>query len=285
MSEITTHPTNFEHKSLIDYPLDEIASVVTHGFSGYFVPITVTKNVLLAMIRQYGVDLAASYMICADGSPMGTMLVGRRGGCSRVATMSVLPDYRGTGAGSYILNILIRDAHQRGEHSLVLEVIEQNEPALHLYQKFGFATVRRLVGYVKEAEEKAEAKASVPLQEIEMTELARNVLCHGPADLPWQISGETLCNFNLPQRAYKLEAAYLALSDPERPEITIHSILVSKDARGRGQARRILAAARARFQNKKWKVPAICPEEYGGLFEKLGFTQTEITQFQMMLNL
>lgn len=280
-----THPTDFEHKPLIDYPLDEIATVVTNGFSGYFVPITVTKNVLLTMIRQYGVNLAASYMICADGSPIGAMLVGRRGGCSRVATMSILPDYRGTGAGSYILNILIRDARQRGEHSLVLEVIEQNEPALYLYQKFGFAKVRRLVGYVKEAEEKAKAKASVPLQEIEMTELARHVLCHGPADLPWQISGETLCNFNLPQCAYKLDSAYLALSDPSQNEIAIHSLLVLPDARGMGQAKRILESAMAQFKNKKWKVPAVCPEEFGWFFAKMGFMQEEITQFQMQLDL
>ena len=282
MNETTASPTNFDHKALIDYPLDEIAAVVTRGFSGYFVPITVTRSALLQMIRQYGVDLSSSYMICSGYTPIGATLVGRRGTCSRVATMSIMPDYRAKGAGSSILEALIRDARQRGDQSLVLEVIEQNEAALQLYQKFGFTKVRRLVGYAKEAKTSNER---APLQEIEMSELAQNVLNHSSDDLPWQISGETLCNFNLPQLAYKREAAYLALSDPEQPEIVIHSLLTSTDARGNGQARQILEAAMAQFPNKKWKVPAICPEEYGGFFERMKFTQSEITQFQMKLNL
>lgn len=259
---------------------------MTDGFTGYFVPITVTAGALLVMIRQYGVDLAASYMICADDAPIGAVLVGRRGRCSRVAAMSILPDYRGTGAGSYIMEQLIRDARQRGDQSVVLEVIEQNEPALHLYQKFGFNKVRRLVGYAKEAAPVARTQPLLEeLEEVEMAELGTAVLCHGLTDLPWQISGETLCNFSLPQRAYKLKSAYLALSDLEQSQILIQSLLVLPDARKMGQAKELLESAMTQFPNKKWKVPAICPEEVGGFFEKMGFIQEEISQFQMRLTL
>lgn len=278
---------HFEHGTLLEYPLDEIAAVLTDGFDGYFVPINITKQTLLVMIQQYGVDLSASYMIRKDGSPVGAVLIGRRGSCSRVAAMSIQPQFRGTGAGSYILDKLLVDARQRGDQSLVLEVIEQNEPAHHLYEKFGFTKVRRLVGYTKAADSarKTNATQKSELHEIEMTTLARNVLNHGPADLPWQLAGDTLCNFSLPQRAYQLGSAYLALSDLSQPNVAIHSLLVLPDARGQGQAKRILETAVAHFPNRSWKMPAICPEEFGGVFAKLGFVQEEITQFQMRLDL
>ncbi|HRW10452.1 MAG TPA: GNAT family N-acetyltransferase [Caldilineaceae bacterium] len=273
---------NYAYQPLIHYPIPEIASVLTQGFSGYFVPIKITPEALLQMARQLSLDFTASYMVCHNAHPVGVALVGRRGWSSRLAAMSILPDHRGQGAGTYLLEQLISDSKARGEKAIVLEVIEQNEPAVKLYRKFGFATVRRLTGYAKTTASPA-ALNQPSLQEIDLPELARHVLQYGPINLPWQLSGETLGNFSLPTRAYQLDSAMLALSDPTQPKIVIYSLLTLPDARGNGKARQIVEAAMAQFQQREWIVPALCPEEFGGFFAHLGFTKGEISQLQMSL--
>jgi len=39
----------------------------------------------------------------------------------------------------------------------------------------------------------------------------------------------------------------------------------------------------ATFPGKRWGVPALCPEEMRGLFERVGFEREPLTQFQMAL--
>jgi hypothetical protein len=72
---------------------------------------------------------------------------------------------------------------------MVLEVIEQNAPAVHLYQKFGFTAVRRLLGYQIE---NPQVKADDLLEEIDIREMGCLISLYGLSDLPWQISAETI---------------------------------------------------------------------------------------------
>jgi hypothetical protein len=69
---------------------------------------------------------------------------------------------------------------------MVLEVIEQNEPAVRLYQRSGFQTVavNRLHphGFGTQAKEH--------VAEIDLREISRLIAQHGLTDLPWQISSE-----------------------------------------------------------------------------------------------
>lgn len=274
---------NYTFQPLINYTIQESAAVLTQGFSGYFVPIHVTKDALLQMVRQLSLDLAASYMLCCEESPVGVALVGRRGWTSRLAAMSILPEHRGRGAGSYILEQLVAHSKARGERTIVLEVIEQNEPAVKLYQKFGFTTVRRLLGYSKTDGSSLEEANQARLQEIDLPELARHVLQDAPADLPWQLSGETLGHTSLPTRAYWLDGAFLALSDPSKEKVAITSLLTLPDSRGKGKAKQIVEAAMRQFPQREWMVPPLCPEEFGGFFAHMGFVRGEISQLQMKL--
>lgn len=287
----------YSSRPLINYPLTTIAAVLTEGFSGYFVPIHITEAALHQMVRQQSIDFSTSYMICAEShanegkaennEPVGVALVARRGWTSRLAAMSIVPEHRGQGAGTDVMAQLIADSKTRGDREIVLEVIEQNEPAVKLYQNVGFATVRRLVSYAQ----KTTAPLNSPhipthtstLQEINMTDLARHLHQYGPADLPWQLSAETLATFSPPARAFELDHAWLALSDPSQAKIAIYSLFTPPDARNQGKARRIVEAAMKEFPQKEWAVPALCPEECGGFFEKMGFTRGEISQFQMSL--
>lgn len=53
---------------------------------------------------------------------------------AEIATVAVLPEYRGRGIGLMIMNFLITDAERRGAEALHLEVRESNLPAIALYE-------------------------------------------------------------------------------------------------------------------------------------------------------
>ncbi len=47
--------------------------------------------------------------------------------------MAIAPGARGQGIGLWCMDRLVDEARARGERSMVLEVIEQNDPAVRLY--------------------------------------------------------------------------------------------------------------------------------------------------------
>ena len=63
------------------------------------------------------------------------------------------------------------------------------------------------------------------------------------------------------------------------------SILVEERVRGNDMALEILGNLMANYESKKWHVPAIFPEEMAGIFERAGFQQQQMTQWQMRLQL
>jgi RimJ/RimL family protein N-acetyltransferase len=56
-----------------------------------------------------------------------------------VIGMGVLPDFRGRGIGHRLLRASVDHAHQLGIERIELEVFVSNQPAIHLYESFGFA--------------------------------------------------------------------------------------------------------------------------------------------------
>jgi ribosomal protein S18 acetylase RimI-like enzyme len=265
-----------------NYPLPELVEFLNRGFEAYFVPIQFDTLTFLNMLRQDGIDLTASRVLLADDQPCGIALIARRGWCSRLAAMGIVRESRGRGAGTWFMDELIHEAHQRGEREMVLEVIEQNEPAVKLYEKSGFRTVRRLVGFIRNPMREAGKSA---LAEIDLRELGRLIARHGLPDLPWQLSGESVAEMNPPARAYCQDQAYLAISDPSAEHVVICSLLVEQQARGRGRGTAILQSLAAHHPDKTWHVPAIFPEEFEKVFARTGFERDELSQWQMSLSL
>jgi predicted GNAT family acetyltransferase len=62
-------------------------------------------------------------------------------------------------------------------------------------------------------------------------------------------------------------------------------IVVKPESRGQGQASRLVRALMFQFPGKKWNVAAVCPEELGGLFERMGFARESLSQLQMEASL
>lgn len=266
------------------YNFSELAGFMNRGFTGYFVPMQFTPELLARMVRLDGVDLDLSQVMILDEQPIGIALIARRGWSSRLAAMGIAPEGRGQGIGRQAMEHLIAEARKRNDRTFVLEVIEQNTSAVRLYQRVGFQTVRRLVGLTAQAAH-APASAQQP-EEIDIRTVAQMVTRFGLSDLPWQFSGETLSQFAPPARGYRLGQAYALISDPSQERIDIRSVVVEPEARRTGQASQLLAGLFQLFPNKTWGISAIMPEELAfPALERAGFVRNELTQLQMSLDL
>jgi GNAT superfamily N-acetyltransferase len=273
---------NLDIKPASDYPLADLTQLLNLSFENYLVPIAFNLLQFLTMIRKDSVDLSASRVLTADDKPVGLALIARRGWTSRLAAMGVVQDMRGKGTGSWFMEKIIREARERNDRELVLEVIEQNEHAVKLYQKCGFQNVRRLIGLVRK-DAKESAKNSI--KEIDLREAGSLISQHGLSDLPWQLAGETIAHLNPPARAYRNGAALVVISNPNVEHVVIWSLLVEPQARGRHLSIDMLKDVIAHHPGKTWHIPAIYPEEFGGVFERAGFKQEDLTQWQMRLSL
>ena len=277
---------NLDMKPASDYPVIDLLRFLNLSFEGYLVPIHFNLAQFLTMLRKDGVDLTASRVLLADGQPSGMALIARRGWTSRLAAMGVVKEMRGKKAGSWFMEQLISESRARNDREMVLEVIEQNNAAVRLYQKCGFQSVRRLVGFSgNEKSSNNPAHQALPLQEIDLREMGRLILQHGLPDLPWQLSGESIALLNPPACAFKQGPSYIAISNPAVETVVIWSVLVEPESRGRGLAVELLKNLLGSHPGKKWHVPAILPEELGFVYEQTGFQRDELSQWQMKLEL
>jgi ribosomal protein S18 acetylase RimI-like enzyme len=273
---------HLETQSASEYPLADLVQLLNRGFENYFVPIQFNLAAFLNMLRKDSVDLLASRVLLADKEPSGIALIARRGWVGRLAAMAIVEEKRGNGAGTWFMQKLLQEARERKEREMVLEVIEQNEAAVRLYQRHGFQIVRRLVGWVQQGVSESKPGA---LQEIDLREMGRLISQYGLSDLPWQLSAETLAQMTPPVRAFCKGQAYVVLSNPDVEHVVIFSLLVEPDSRGQGLGTDLLKSIIARYPGKTWHVPAIFPEEFVKVFERAGFQREELSQWQMLLSL
>ena len=274
---------NLDTRPASDLPTPDLVQLLNLSFEGYVVPVRFERSQFLTMLRKDNVDLEASRILFADGEPSGIALIARRGWSSRLAAMGLVKEARGKKAGSWLMESLIREARERGDRRMTLEVIEKNEVGVRLYKRHGFQVVRRLVSFVHQDAKQA---AKNGLRELDLREMGRLVSLYGLPDLPWQLSGETIASLTPPARAYKTDTgACIAISNPETENIVIWSLLVEPEARGKGSALELLNAVMANHPGKTWHVPAILPEELGFVYERAGFRREELSQFQMELSL
>ena len=269
-------------KPASDYPLPDLTQLLNLSFENYLVPVAFNLSQFLTMIRKDSLDLAASRVLLVDEQPAGIALIARRGWTSRLAAMGIVQGQRSKGAGSRFMRKLVDEARERNDHAMVLEVIEQNENAVKLYQKCGFQSVRRLIGLIRKD---AIEKNKTSLTAIDLREAGSLIAQHGLADLPWQLAGETIAHMNPPACAYRNGPALVVTSNLAVEHVVIWSLLVEPQARGQQLGVEMLKSVIANHPGKTWHIPAIFPAEFGKLFERAGFEQEELTQWQMRLDL
>ena len=72
-----------------------------------------------------------------------------------IATIAVMPEYRGRKIGQKLLAVLLKDAVMAGAQHAFLEVRETNLAARSMYQKFGFQEVGKRPHYYSDTQEDA----------------------------------------------------------------------------------------------------------------------------------
>ncbi|WP_240356758.1 GNAT family N-acetyltransferase [Myxococcus eversor] len=253
-----------------------LSSLFARSFEGYFVPIPDAPLAFDARVRSEHISLMESRVARVDGELAGLVLMARRGQVSRVAGMGIIPSRRGRGLGGAMLRPLMEAARARGDSRMVLEVIEQNAPAVKLYEKLGFRRVRRLVGFVGRPTPEAGA-----LEEVALGECARLL----PDGLPWQLEAATVQGLSSPVKAFRLGPACAVVADVSAPALGLRSLVVEPESRGQGAGRRLLRALAAAHPGKTVSVGAIVPE---GLCERFflgaGFTHPALSQLELVLD-
>ena len=272
-------------RPLAEFTPAQCAAAMQLCFEGYIVPVRVTPEGWERRFRGEHLDPWASRIYERAGRPAAVLFITRRGWTSRVGGMAVAKSTRGMGLGRRVMQDAIADARARGDHALMLEVIEQNTPAVNLYSSLGFRADRRLVGWRTDA--RADAAGADALREIDPAELSRRVHAEGEPGLPWQLAPETLGAATAPARAFALEdRAFALVGNPDAEVLTLSSLVVPRAHRRQGWGTRMLRALSAAFPGKPWQVVAILPEDLAPeLFIHAGWERTPITQFEMRMEL
>jgi ribosomal protein S18 acetylase RimI-like enzyme len=75
-----------------------------------------------------------------NGEPIGRILVQRAKGVLELVDISLLPEHRNRGIGTALLRELI-DESRKSRATVRLQVLRNNEGAIRLYRRLGFAVV------------------------------------------------------------------------------------------------------------------------------------------------
>jgi ribosomal protein S18 acetylase RimI-like enzyme len=279
---------------VIEMPTADVVALWNSAFAGYITgPVRFSVPQIAEFLYLSNVNQNLSLVAYRDDGTgkvaAGIGMVSRQGGTSRLAGMGISGAFQGQGVGKHLLRHLLEHAQQRGDHTYVLEVFEQNERAVRLYAGAGFRTVQRLMGYRATALEGEGVGHRDPghdshedrLEALDLVEVARVITAHAPPTTPWQLQGTQIARFGPPAVGFRMGAAYAALSNPYSPVIRILGFFVLPDARRQGQGSRLLRTLAGRFPGMGWYIPQIWPEAFGSFWLKHGFTQDPFNQFQM----
>jgi ribosomal protein S18 acetylase RimI-like enzyme len=271
---------DYQTRPLKSLSMQAAADLFNRSFEGYFVSVQFTEISFRTFIQRDGIDLDASKALVFGDQLVGMALVACREKASRIGGFGIVSNFRGKGAGSRLVGRLLDEARRRGETQVFLEVITRNEPAIHLYEKHGFVKLRRLLGFKAE---RPTGLRDAGLQTCDQELALEMIRAHSLADLPWQLDAETLTRIE--SFGYRLGDAVALVSDPSAKHISIRSLVVPSQARGRGQEIRLLEALFAKFPGKTWHVPAVFPEEMGDTFMRAGLQSETLSQWQMVCEL
>jgi len=79
---------------------------------------------------------ASHDLICADGTPVGRVYLDRGAGGFHILDITVLPQHRNAGIGSFLLGQLLDEATRAAKPVSIY--VENFNPSLRLFQRLGF---------------------------------------------------------------------------------------------------------------------------------------------------
>jgi ribosomal protein S18 acetylase RimI-like enzyme len=80
-----------------------------------------------------------------DGVPAGRLYIHRQADAVHVVDISLLPEWRGRGTGTALMQAVCAEAHAAGKKASI--AVEKHNPAQRLYRRLGFRQVSDLGAY------------------------------------------------------------------------------------------------------------------------------------------
>jgi [ribosomal protein S18]-alanine N-acetyltransferase len=98
-------------------------------------------------LMKFFVRHPASHTIVAeqDGKPVGFVIARAARKAGEIVTIDVSPDVRRAGIGAELMRRAESSMQARGASAAYLEVDQVNQPAIRLYETFGWSVVERYV--------------------------------------------------------------------------------------------------------------------------------------------
>jgi ribosomal protein S18 acetylase RimI-like enzyme len=125
----------------------QLAEATNATFADYFVPITHTTDGFASFCRGNSIDLAHSLLLerKTDGRLVGLTMLAMRGAHGWCGGLGLVPEFRGHGLASVLVDALVDQSRRQRLVALRLEVLTQNARAIQAYARAGFRTERELV--------------------------------------------------------------------------------------------------------------------------------------------
>ena len=169
----------------------ELAAIFNAGYEGYFTPFTLDEAAFRFMVTTFDDDLDASRVAVVEGEPAGICKLAIRADRGWIGGLGVAAAQRGKGLGETLMREVIDVAGTRGLRELWLEVLTPNAPAIALYEKLGFETVRDVeVWTLAQREARQHDVRSVPLEQAH-ARIARERRQREP----WQRADESVAHY------------------------------------------------------------------------------------------
>ena len=121
------------------FTIQELTDLYNQTRVDYLVPMPMNADRLNEYVHDFDVNLHHSCVARnADGDVLGLSMLGIRHHMAWITRLGVLPSIRHTGAGSALMDCMLKNAKSLGMTETHLEVIKNNEPAHKLFLKKGF---------------------------------------------------------------------------------------------------------------------------------------------------
>ena len=167
----------------------ELAELFTAAYEDYYVPFQVDEARLEHMVDVFDLALDRSLVAWEGDTPVGLANLGLRGQRTWLGGVGVVKTHRRSGIGEQLSRALLDRAREAGARELALEVITRNEPAIALYEKLGFRTIRELeVLTLTAAEDQGQASG------LSLPDASRRIARARTEAEPWQRDDVTVAN-------------------------------------------------------------------------------------------
>ncbi|WP_151733547.1 GNAT family N-acetyltransferase [Paenibacillus tengchongensis] len=182
----------FKCKMISEIPLSAALSAWNAGFQGYYADMRMDYRVYVGRMAREGIDPEHSVILLRGDAPAAFTLNAIRdiAGERRAwnGGTAVLPEYRGQGLGSRLMEENLALYAKAGVRTACLEAFVQNEKAIALYEKYGYRGAGSTLFY---SLEKGLQSGSVPegaarLELRETTAAAAAALPFYDYTAPWQ---------------------------------------------------------------------------------------------------